>query len=500
MSEKRGPGSLLEWLGILPAPRWLASRPLGPFFSFVVALLLLMALANAFRMLGKGLFGEDVATPLGGLGLGALIVALFGAPFLIWRSIVAQQTVDIAKQSHITEQINTAVQGLGAVKVSKKLFETPRYRKDDSGEWQRGPDGNPIPAQRPDGQHIVDRESLEFTEPNLEVRIGAIYALERIARTSLDDHIQIMEILTAYIRENAKASDAPPANLPGFPENFGGATKGWPEVFEKWQVKHLEAVARLITERPIRADIQVALTVIGRRGDEQVSRELEGTRRFGEEVWSAAPYPSPSDVTGVNEWNMAHYRFRDALEKWRARSPRYRLDLRNTNLRGADLTGGRFDRADFRAAQLQGAKLDDAYMQGAKLDDADMQGASFRKAQMQGCDLFMAQVQGASFVSAQMQGANIVRTRVQGADLGDASLAGAHTRMVDWTTVDLTAEQVVSTNGDGSVVLPAGVKPGHPGWPLHWSENHLALPDYSKKSSKPLSTLAKVPPTPDDPA
>jgi Pentapeptide repeats (8 copies) len=37
----------------------------------------------------------------------------------------------------------------------------------------------------------------------LEVRLGAIYALERIARDSERDHWPIMEILTAYIRERA---------------------------------------------------------------------------------------------------------------------------------------------------------------------------------------------------------------------------------------------------------------------------------------------------------
>src|SRR5205085_43814 len=41
------------------------------------------------------------------------------------------------------------------------------------------------------------RESL------LAVRLGGIYALERIARDSPRDHWQIMEVLTAYVRQNA---------------------------------------------------------------------------------------------------------------------------------------------------------------------------------------------------------------------------------------------------------------------------------------------------------
>ncbi|MEH2261428.1 hypothetical protein [Nostoc sp.] len=37
----------------------------------------------------------------------------------------------------------------------------------------------------------------------IEVRLGAIYTLERIAKDSKDDHWTIMEVLTAFVRENA---------------------------------------------------------------------------------------------------------------------------------------------------------------------------------------------------------------------------------------------------------------------------------------------------------
>jgi hypothetical protein len=34
----------------------------------------------------------------------------------------------------------------------------------------------------------------------IDVRLGGIYALERIARGSKEDHPQIVEVLTAYVR------------------------------------------------------------------------------------------------------------------------------------------------------------------------------------------------------------------------------------------------------------------------------------------------------------
>jgi hypothetical protein len=45
----------------------------------------------------------------------------------------------------------------------------------------------------------------------LDVRIGSIYALERIARDSARDHPTVMEVLTAFIRERSRE----PWPLPG---------------------------------------------------------------------------------------------------------------------------------------------------------------------------------------------------------------------------------------------------------------------------------------------
>ncbi len=44
----------------------------------------------------------------------------------------------------------------------------------------------------------------------LDVRIGGIYALERIARDSAKDHPTVMEVLTAFIREHSREPWPPP--------------------------------------------------------------------------------------------------------------------------------------------------------------------------------------------------------------------------------------------------------------------------------------------------
>ena len=123
----------------------------------------------------------------------------------------AERTTNAAEQGLITDRINTAVTGLGVEKTVK----------------QTAPDGT----------------TTENTDANIEVRLGAVYALERLSQDSDRDHMQIMEILCAYIRTNA----------PWHPKTPGPFKEP-------------------------RADIQAALTVIRRRAPDKIA--LERTKGF----------------------------------------------------------------------------------------------------------------------------------------------------------------------------------------------------------------------------
>ena len=84
---------------------------------------------------------------------------------------------------------------------------------------------------------------------NLEVRLGGIYALERIAKDSPKDEWTIMEVLTAYVRQNAPMRE--PFKLPGGELQHTGT-------------RQLHIVSEH-KELNVRADIQAVLTIIGRR-------------------------------------------------------------------------------------------------------------------------------------------------------------------------------------------------------------------------------------------
>ncbi|MGU9963335.1 MAG: pentapeptide repeat-containing protein [Candidatus Halichondribacter symbioticus] len=112
------------------------------------------------------------------------IGALFGVYLAILKSETTERQTYTEEQGLITDRLNKATEGLG----------------------------------KKDGDN-----------PLIEVRLGALYALERIAKDSERDHIRIMKIFCAYIRHNSplKSKNAKPKKL--------------------------------------REDIQAALTIIGRR-------------------------------------------------------------------------------------------------------------------------------------------------------------------------------------------------------------------------------------------
>lgn len=377
---------LLGWLGMRSTPAYQVARWMGPAISLVIILLILLAIITAFMVLIQAIFFGLPNTPGAGLGTGALAVAIIGAPFVIWRAIVAQKTVDVQEQGLITDRINKAVQGLGTEKT-------------------------------------VIRNGEEWSEPNLEVRIGAIYALERIAQDSARDHVQIMEILCAYIRHNAPApaEDNWPELEMKAGEDDGPLEADWAERLKAFEDAQAEAKAKL----KVREDIQVALNVLGRRRPEQRLLEAQAfdAPEGAEFVFDneCPDYDGPRD--GYDQ--PALEAFKAKIEEWKDRLYAYRgyrLDLRSANLRGADLFGLNLAGARLNGTHLQGAILWGTNLTGALLNYARLDNADLRNANIGGAALWMVGLQGADLRGTRLQRADIVETRMQGANLSAARL------------------------------------------------------------------------------
>lgn len=415
--------SMRAWFGFAEPFDWRKRSYLGPFLSVVGILivggLFFLAIAAAFKLLGSAVFGSFPQGAGSSFGLTGIIVVMIGAPFVVWRAFVAQKQVDVAEQGQITDRLNKAVEGLGAEKT-------------------------------------VNDEDGESTKPNLEVRIGAIYALERIAQDSLRDHIQIMEILCAYIRENAPL-------LRDIPKN----------PIEIWEKETAEDRDKTSKPHPLemriwanrlpepRTDIQVALEVIGRRAPRQIKVERDAAVRGSTVGYRLDLRSTCLQGADLSEMEFTHCLFNQA-------------QLQGTNLRGAELQA-----AKFFGAKLQGASLVQAKLQGAKLFGAQLQGANLQRAKLQGAQIFAANLQGAKFLMAELQGTHLLGAVLDSTtSFKTATLRGAALKSLNLTEIAIGAEQLTDMFGDATVILRDGHGPDHKNWPDHWSKEELNRDDF----------------------
>lgn len=154
---------------------------------------------------------------------------------------------------------------------------------------------------------------LKDGERNVEVRLGGIYALNRISHDWPKDYWPIAEILTAYVRHNAKWKDA-----------------------------------SIASDRS-QTDIQAILTVLGHH----------------------AP---PGGFTEQNKLDLRFADLRD-LEFYNARLEW--TDFYGAHLDRAQMWGAVLRHAKLENAHLAGANLRGVVLQGAILDGADVTGALF---------------------------------------------------------------------------------------------------------------------------
>lgn len=249
------------------------------------------------------------------IGLITALGGLLGTPVALVRLFMTERQTTATEEGLITDRINKAVEGLGAEKTVTRLGRDISFRTDDEifREFEWFDELYELPNVTYD-LNRTEWRSHSRTLPNLEVRVGAIYALERIAQDSLRDHIQIMEILCAYIRENAPATDLAPSD-------------------------------DLETRPTPRTDIQTAIRVIGRRSER--GKALEAAERFRLDLRNC-------DLSGVD---FSKKDFSAAMFH------RCRIEaaiFRETKLYGTEMFGSLLNHSDFWRADMKGTRLDHA--------------------------------------------------------------------------------------------------------------------------------------------
>jgi uncharacterized protein YjbI with pentapeptide repeats len=261
----------------------------------------------------------------------------------------------------------------------------------------------------------------------VETRTGAIYALERVAQDCPEEHWTIMEILTAFVRENtfkqAESEEETEGNI--------GAVRF---------ARMANAVSDTnLREQPpkIHTDIQVALTVIGRRNSqkdpENQKLDLRNTDIRGADLRGANLQRADLRGSHLCEADMRRIDLCGAdLDGAKLSfSILYEANLQGCNLHAANLTGANLNRANLqssnlRAANLTGATLRAANLTGANLYKANLYQANLKAANLQGAKLFLANLQGAKLGKANLRLSGLIGANLQQANLNGANLTGAN--------------------------------------------------------------------------
>ncbi len=255
--------------------------------------------------------------------------------------------------------------------------------------------------------HVRELYSLAVTQLGADdetIRLGGIFALERIATDSPADQRTVVAVLSAFIR---RRSADPALRVPTPPADAG--TDAGPDAGRGGQDDGVTAV-RFAAD--LRAAVQVLARLPERRGVDRA--DLNGADLTG-----------PASLAGLrlDYANLAGVWLADA-------------DLTGARLEGANLTGTMLARADLSRAALLVANL-----AGARLSGADLSGARLGGAKL------TAWPDRYTFVRVRLDGAILTGTALQGADL---------------TGVEgLTQEQVNRALGNKRTRLPVDLhRPG----------------------------------------
>ncbi|MGN5634749.1 pentapeptide repeat-containing protein [Streptomyces sp. AC154] len=341
---------------------------------------------------------------------GAAGLAVLGAVFVLLPGVVVDH--DLAGASvaapdrlkAVNDVRTTLLQVVGGLIVLFGAFATWRQLRVSQDGLRATQEG-----------YVTDRFSRavdQLGSDKLDVRIGGLHALWRIAEQSTRNREAIISIQAAYLRTHLPwpptGPESPAADVP------------------------INDIAPLETRA---ADAQVALTALGvlcqHREQSWVNLSITDLRR--------------ADCDGL--WFPEVNFDRACLEA----AGLYRANLTqaslvSVNLRHADLTTAILRRARCILADLRGAKLVETDLREADFTETDLRETNLRKAVahgtvFRGADLRMADLRGTDLSTA-----NLVEARLTGA------VASEHTR---WPAgFDHTAAGVVHTDDPGPEPSP----------------------------------------------
>lgn len=303
-------------------------------------------------------------------------------------------------------------------------------------------------------------EMLGHNNPN--IRLAGIYTLEQIVETSPEDNWRVIDILTAFIRQQTHL---------GFDkiEPFSWKTpsdeyySGYDDYYDDDDYYDESEIPYRVPNKnykphKCKIDVQAALTALGRRVYTHQGGKLQILDLSRTDLSDAV---LTGNLSGINleEAQMQCVTFKDA-DLTRANLGKASLvkavfdsvELRNATLQGANLNLAKLENTNLREANLSftdckdvtfvscvfekvnlnhaslasvalsNVNLENVTLESACLRNADLKGAKLSGAKLKGANLERANLSGAKLQGAILQSANLERANLSGAELQGANL------------------------------------------------------------------------------
>jgi len=331
----------------------------------------------------------------------------------------------------------------------------------------------------------------QLASGKLEIRLGGVYALQRLMHDSPADESKIIQVLSAFAREKTaskrKLEASSAASLP----------------------TDVEAALTVVGTSNIAHDGRMSLIDLDHAPltDAQLQYlHFDGANLSGAVLVGANltyTYLADANLSGTDLANakLINTRLADANLSG---ADLTRADLSNVNLAHANLShvtlmGAFFSGADLSGANLTGATLTGAALVGANMPDVSLATADVTSADLSGAKLTYgylvaaelahgklvdADLTGADFTGADLTCADIRQANLTGANLSYANLAGATLYAATITgTTTLTGANLTGTYWPQDASIPQG-------WQLNpRSPHHLERANTNQGNGKKINTL-----------
>src|ERR1700733_794061 len=167
--------------GFFEEPPSKISVPLSVLAISIFVALIIIAVAAIIWLLADLLNGDQKRAAEATKAFLPVLVGLVGLPLIIWRLLIldrqtkiSEEKTQIDRETHYTSIFSRSIDQLGQTREVKKTTV------DEEGTFD-----------------------TTTTVPNIEVRLGGIHSLSRLAEESVRDRQKIKKTLLSYVRENS---------------------------------------------------------------------------------------------------------------------------------------------------------------------------------------------------------------------------------------------------------------------------------------------------------